>query len=64
MTSDVAKLESIIRHSKNVPAEDLDLFRKSLDEEDYDALMTKIENEKSLRYGVAVIYDKIKNKLL
>ena len=63
LTKNVAKLESIVRHNKNVPAEDLEIFSKPLDAEEYDELMTKIENEKSLRYGVAVIYDKIKRSL-
>jgi len=63
LTSDVASIEALVRNNKNVPAEDLEIFSKPLNEENYDELMTKIENEKSLRYGVAVIYDKIKNKL-
>lgn len=62
LTLDVANIESIVRHNKNVLAEDSLLFKSPLDDEEYDELMTKIENEKSLRYGVAVIYDKIKNK--
>ena len=34
-----------------------------LNEENYDELMTKIENQQPLRYSVAVVYDKIKNKM-
>ena len=64
LTRDVANIESIVRHSENVPAEDDLLFKTPLDDEEYDELMTRIENEKSLRYGVAVIYDKIKNKVV
>lgn len=63
LTSDVASIESIVRHNKNVPAEDLEIFSGPLDEENYDELMTKIETEKSLCYSVAVIYDQIKNKM-
>ncbi|MBR2833356.1 MAG: hypothetical protein IKE75_02875 [Bacilli bacterium] len=62
LTEDVANIESIIRHNKNVPAENTEIFKGPLDDEEYDELMTKIENEESLRYGVAVIYDKLKNK--
>ena len=64
LTDDVAFIESIVRHSENVPAEDAEIFSRPLDDEDYDELMTKIENEKSLCYGVAVIYDKIKNRIM
>lgn len=63
LTDDVANIEAIVRNNKNVKAEDLDIFREPLDLENYDELMTKIENEKSLCYGVAVIYDKIKSKM-
>ena len=64
LTEEVAEVESMVRHSKNIPAEDIDIFSGPLDDEKYDELMTKIENERSLRYGVAVIYDKIKNKFM
>ena len=64
LTQDVAKLEALVRNNKAVPAEDLEVFSKPLDAEEYDELMTKIENEKSLCYGVAVIYDKIKRSLI
>ena len=64
LTKDVASIESIVRHNKNVPAENIELFKAPLDDEEYDELMTRIENEKSLCYGVAVIYDKIKNKVV
>ncbi|MBR3363105.1 MAG: hypothetical protein IKG40_04180 [Bacilli bacterium] len=64
LTKDVANIESIVRHSKNIPAENVEIFKGPLDEEEYDELMNKIENEKSLCYGVAVIYDKIKNKVV
>ena len=64
LTKDVANIESIVRNNKNVPAENIEIFKGPLDDEEYDELMTKIENEKSLCYGVAVIYDKIKNKVV
>ena len=64
LTKDVANIESIVRHSRNIPAENIEIFKGPLDDEEYDELMTRIENEKSLRYGVAVIYDKIKNKVV
>ncbi len=64
LTEDVANIESIVRHNKNVPAENIEIFKRPLDEEEYDELMTKIETEKSLRYGVAVIYDKIINRVV
>lgn len=64
ITNDVATLESIVRHNKNVPPENFDILRKPLDEENYDELMTKIETEKSLRYSLAVIYEKLKNKFM
>ena len=63
ITKDIANIESIIRNNKKVPAEDLNLISTPLDEENYDELMTKIENEKSFRYSLAVIYDIIKNNL-
>lgn len=63
LTKEVANIESIVRNSKKIPAEDLEIFSRPLEEENYDELMTKIENEKSLRYSVAVIYDRIKNKV-
>ncbi len=63
LTEEIAKLETIIRNNSNVKADNLDLFSKPLDNEEYDELMTKIEKEKSLLYGVAVIYDKIKRNL-
>ncbi len=61
LTADVATIEAMVRYGKNIPAEDLCIFSEPLEDNRYDELMTKIETEKSFRYGVAVIYDKIKN---
>lgn len=61
LTADVAAVETMVRYNKNVPAEDLCIFSEPLEDNRYDELMAKIENEKSLRYAVAVVYDKIKN---
>lgn len=61
LTADIASIEALIRTQKQQPAEDLCLFSQPLDDNHYDELMTKIENESSLKYAVAIIYDKIKN---
>lgn len=63
LIGEIAKIEAMVRNNKNVPAEDLEIFSKPLNEENYDELMTKIETQQPLRYSVAVIYDKIKNKM-
>ena len=63
LINDIVRVESLIRSNTEEKADDLELFTKPLDAEEYDELMTKIEKNKSLRYGFAVIYDRIKRTL-
>lgn len=62
LTIDIANIESIVRHNQNIKAQDTSIFSKPLEAKKYDELMTKIETEKSLRYSVAVVYEKIKSQ--
>lgn len=59
---DIIKIESMI-HNNTDNKTVLETFTKPLAAEEYDELMTKIEKETGLLYGLAVIYDRIKRNL-
>lgn len=63
ITADIAKMETILRTKKNVPAEDLCIFSYPIENEKYNDLMMNIEANDNFKYAMAIIYDKIKNNV-
>ncbi len=61
LTSEVASLETKIRLGDDVPASDLCIFSEPLGDNQYDELMSTIEQSHSFKYAMAIVYDKIKN---
>lgn len=61
LTSDIASLESILRTKQKLPAEDLCIFSYPIENKKYNDLMCNIEANNSMKYAMAIIYDKIKN---
>jgi hypothetical protein len=59
LTKDIATLETMLRTNKNQPAEDLCIFSSSITNKNYNNLMMSIEANWSMKYAVAIIYDKI-----
>ncbi len=60
LTTDIANIEVIIRTGKEKTPENPTYFADYIDNEEYDTLMTKIEEESSLRYAAMLVYDRLK----
>lgn len=60
ITSDIARIEKILRTNDNLPPDDLCIFSYPVENKKYDDLMYLIEKNISMKYAVAIIYDKLK----
>lgn len=59
---DIANIETIIRTGKKEKPKNPMIFSNYIQNEQYEELIKKIENENSLRYAIMIVYDKIKIK--
>jgi len=62
LVHDIVKIEALLRTNTKNSKINEEIFLTPLKEENYDKLMNLIENSLSMKYAVAIIYDKIKNK--
>lgn len=61
ITREIAMIEKVLRTNDNFPPEDLCIFSSPAENKKYDDLMYLIEKNISMKYAVALEYDKIKN---
>lgn len=61
VTSEIAMLEKVLRTNDNMPAEDLCIFSNPIENKKYDDLLYLIEKNISMKYALAIVYDKLKN---
>ncbi len=61
ITREIAMIEKVLRTNDNFPPEDLCIFSSPAANKKYDDLMHLIEKNISMKYAVALEYDKIKN---
>lgn len=61
ITREIAMVEKVLRSNDNFPPEDLCIFSSPVENKKYDDLMYLIEKNISMKYAVALEYDKIKN---
>ncbi len=59
---DIAAIETIIRTGRENIPENLGIFSDYIENNQYEELMKKMEDENSLRYAVMIIYDRLKRK--
>jgi len=60
ITSEIAMVEKVLRSNDNYPPEDLCIFSAPIENKKYDDLMNMIEKNISMKYAVALEYDKLK----
>lgn len=60
LTTDIAYIEVIIRTGKEKAPSNPKYFAEYIDNEEYEPLMKKIEEENSLRYAAMLVYDRLK----
>lgn len=57
---DVAAIETIIRTGKENIPDNPGIFSDYIENDEYEELMKKMEEENSLRYAVMIVYDRLK----
>ncbi|MBR3898276.1 MAG: hypothetical protein IKJ43_03230 [Bacilli bacterium] len=61
ITSEIAMVEKVLRTNDNLPPEDLCVFSYPVKNKKYDDLLYLIEKNISMKYALAMVYDKLKN---
>ena len=61
ITSEIAMIEKVLRSNDNYPPEDLCIFSTPVENKKYDDLMNLIEKNISMKYAVALEYDKLRS---
>lgn len=59
---DISSIESLVRTGVSATKDNLEDFYKLLKEEKYEEALNQIENKQSLKFAMAVIYDKLLNE--